>query len=1207
MSKNARPVPTAVVAAGVIAALVIVISVIIVVQMTKRAPDSAGAEQAGNGPAAPVTQPADHGTESARTTWTEADEDSPTTGPDLTPAEQETQPGTGYAISGHVVDTEGHGVANASVQAYLTASIAGHQDTAATRVTTDEAGASRLADLPRRDLFLTASDGDRRFYLPSLPVQGRQVRCFPIPYLAGRDCVTNVRLILRQTTAISGKVVDLYNEPVANAVVTARDIGASAETDNQGCFRLAGLISDWCWLHAEARGYLAGSLILTPAGSDNVVLRLQRGVTVEGCAVLAESGVPVAGARIRAVAKHGRSSDEVDTTTADAEGRFEITAHPEYPTTLTARWESYVSDPEQVVEVSEERGWDPVTIELVKGGSIVGVVRDKRTELAAAGVSLEVKSPTGERMVAESDVEGAFSLDGLVPGPHVVSLRRYQLFEPAMEEAELRVEVVPGEAPAELELWVTPRPSVAGTVVNAEGEPIFGAVVVPNEEDDTGRTRLGQPSVTAADGRFLVAQYRRERRIVALVACHPDYCHTVVELALVEDPDADHDVRIVLEKGGGSIAGCVTGDDGAPTQHVRVDLLALDAKRTDKGQPPEVASTFTDETGRYRLDTVAAGTYRITATVYAHQFGSDEITLEAEQQLIDVDVTIPPSGHIAGRVTNTDDEPVAGITVSAYQGTAMTQTDADGRYRFDHLAQGREYRIDVYVRGTGYKGSYAVSRTVTCSADDGDFVLVPADTCTVRGFVYRRVDGSPVPQFKVEVWTTVYYASGGSHPSTKRYDFLTTDGAFECAGLEPGDMSITVTAPGFAEFTSEPFELKSGEEATRTVYLDAGATVRGAVYRKSDGSPITKYQLRLLPQDAENARNWHRQDWLWLHWHGKTIESENGSFECHDVSPGTYTIMIIADGLPEHTTEPFEIQADGETVQDVYLGEGGIVRGMVVDESGRPVADAVVYTLVVVYVKVGGESLTCHHSSIPAAPKGPSATTNSAGEFELRGLTLGEVRIRVTHPEYIEAWVRNIKVTDEAPTEDVVVKLERGAVLYGWIKDLDGNPVQKGKLYIHGSQAHIINLDENGKYRSPPLPKGEYSLHPVYLNAILPRFAFDGENDKELNIDFTKAGSISGKVNLPSQPEHVDVRVRLQGLDELNGTRITDAAGDGSFEFKGVFEGRYELSLSASSAIDRDTAYTVTTRPKNIVVKIGPREDVEQDITVIYLKESEPR
>jgi hypothetical protein len=123
---------------------------------------------------------------------------------------------------------------------------------------------------------------------------------------------------------------------------------------------------------------------------------------------------------------------------------------------------------------------------------------------------------------------------------------------------------------------------------------------------------------------------------------------------------------------------------------------------------------------------------------------------------------------------------------------------------------------------------------------------------------------------------------------------------------------------------------------------------------------------------------------------------------------------------------------------------------------------------------------------------------------------------------------------------------------------------------------------------------------------MLPSITLDGEEEEvELNIDFTEAGTISGEVSLPPQPENVRIRLTLSGLDEISGTRDVELASDGTFEFKGVFKGRYQLTARAWAPGDRGIRLDMVMNPKEITLNVGPKQDVTRDIHVVEIKEPE--
>ena len=120
----------------------------------------------------------------------------------------------------------------------------------------------------------------------------------------------------------------------------------------------------------------------------------------------------------------------------------------------------------------------------------------------------------------------------------------------------------------------------------------------------------------------------------------------------------------------------------------------------------------TDAEGRYRVEVLAPGRYRVWTEDPLAEFGAAEAevvvngdeTTTADFGLYLVDG--PHLGTLSGRVTDEDTgAPLEGIHVLAYgedghQLTYFTTTDAEGRYRFERM------RGNYYVQAQDPQGRY---------------------------------------------------------------------------------------------------------------------------------------------------------------------------------------------------------------------------------------------------------------------------------------------------------------------------------------------------------------------------------------------------------------------------------------------------------------------------------------------------------------------
>ena len=106
----------------------------------------------------------------------------------------------------------------------------------------------------------------------------------------------------------------------------------------------------------------------------------------------------------------------------------------------------------------------------------------------------------------------------------------------------------------------------------------------------------------------------------------------------------------------------------------------------------------TDANGAFELDDVAIGQRQISALDEATQSSaSATVNLLNAGDSVNVQIVLPGQGSIAGRVFEADGQtPMAGISIVLLGGiNASTVTDANGGYRFDHLAVGA-YQVSAF-------------------------------------------------------------------------------------------------------------------------------------------------------------------------------------------------------------------------------------------------------------------------------------------------------------------------------------------------------------------------------------------------------------------------------------------------------------------------------------------------------------------------------
>jgi hypothetical protein len=337
------------------------------------------------------------------------------------------------------------------------------------------------------------------------------------------DRVGGLTLWLSPVVRYAGRVEDPAGQPVEGAEV--RVVGSAtgertllpstegAVSGPGGTFALSA--PDDATLEARHPGFAPGRATLDFAArsTGRVVVRLGAGGTREAPAPIAgrvlAGGAPVEGALVaaRLLLRGGPGSAEDPVSAqalSDAEGRFTLRDMGPGRHLLTAAREGFTQARAVVARAGEE-----ATIELTRGGTLAGVVRDAATGNPVAPFRVEARRggrgwrlPVGAATVV--DASGRFELRDLPPGPVTVTASAPGHLPSSGVEAT--VPEHPGVAEVELRLGRGGR--VTGRVTDrVTGQPLPGARIALEGDGGSPPSLLdaGAIAVAGADGAFLVA------------------------------------------------------------------------------------------------------------------------------------------------------------------------------------------------------------------------------------------------------------------------------------------------------------------------------------------------------------------------------------------------------------------------------------------------------------------------------------------------------------------------------------------------------------------------------------------------------------------------------------------------------------------------------------------------------------------------------
>ncbi len=291
---------------------------------------------------------------------------------------------------------------------------------------------------------------------------------------------------------LTGRVLDAEGAPVAGVVLGAQEASAASGAD--GSFSLVGLEPGNAWLAVEPpRGYVKPGFRSVRIGAADVIVRLERGVTLTG-SVLDPEGRPVRYGWVEATwgATPTGPAGEAEASLAD-NGRFTLRGLP-LQARLTLRAEAGDSETPDFGPGIREGvlpGQGDVVIHLPTGATVSGqVVEADGSPAEDATVWVRPGRAGSASVGVEADEQGCFTLRSLPPGKVQLSVEVEGLFG--------GTEVTTNAPATDLRIVLPRRVPIHGRIVGAGAGGNWWAwawrSTVPGER--TERMEVG------ADGRF---------------------------------------------------------------------------------------------------------------------------------------------------------------------------------------------------------------------------------------------------------------------------------------------------------------------------------------------------------------------------------------------------------------------------------------------------------------------------------------------------------------------------------------------------------------------------------------------------------------------------------------------------------------------------------------------------------------------------------
>ena len=495
-------------------------------------------------------------------------------------------------------------------------------------------------------------------------------------------------------------------------------------------------------------------------------------------------------------------------------------------------------------------------------------------------------------------------------------------------------------------------------------------------------------------------------------------------------PDDDPAGPLLLE-------GQVLGPDGQPAGGATV-LLA--------SRPPRTATTEAD--GSFSFDRLVPRAYRLTAhrgdaiagpLEHAPRAAGDPVVLRLVVGAV-IDVTV------VGAETG---EPIAGATVGISPDVASAATDADGRARLAGVPR----RYGVSVRATA-PGRAPASATVSTPDSPGAVVtahLALHAGASVSGVVVEA-GGEPIAGARV----TAFVAGDGRSGEVLDQPAVTdAAGRFRIPALAPGAYRFRARHRGHLDGTTT----RSVDAAITDLRLELarGARVSGRVVG-GRGAPAPWASVVLAPgMEGEQRGERHAQ---------RITADRNGAFVLEGVPPRIFSVMASGEDATSQSVEVDLARGDRDGLV-LALDVDGRIAGVVVDDAGRPVAEAVVAAM--------PDFMAGGTSDAQLLAGAPLTTTDGGGRFVFRGRPEGKYRLVAARTGNER---RNpLEVGVKASTGDLAVRLvvSQPGRLRGRVRFADGSAPEAFSVQV-GRRPPLAIASRKGEFVVPEVDPGRQAL-----------------------------------------------------------------------------------------------------------------------------------
>ena len=802
-------------------------------------------------------------------------------------------------------------------------------------------------------------------------------------------------------------------------------------------------------------------LELPPRGL--VLVELERGATIHGTVVDADTKKRVSGARVWAIA-----SDQE--TVSGADGSYELSRLAPGQARVAAErppLRSYGRTPDipSLGLKAGERLRHDLAVSLHP--ILSGVVRNGETKAPIPGARI---GSTVSDTEVRTDETGMYRMEGLKPRTSPLSTDGYSL-EASIEGYVTQWVNVPfaGTEDVTCNFDLEPGAEVEIRVVDGQGKPVEGAVIgmvvdfalrsTGLKTDAEGRLRLGGLSFANPQ-----QVYSEKEGYLRTELCSLRFRHDRTAEPLTLVLKRQEEKQLVF------FAGRITDIGGNPLEDMSVVCDFSD--KTNTGQSRR---SLSDKNGFYvlglenpgRVDSLTAG-----GKGWAAQ-KKERLVPGINGGFTEVNFVLEPGHWIAGVVVDRAGNPVSGqpiqvdgldslghqILLPGESGGATT--DELGRFRAEGVPAGKVF-LWIMRRGmSNCNAAYEVDR-------EHRIVLKPEGT--ISGRVVYAESGKPVPEFTVDVANQRQAA--GNMATTPR-KFSSADGRFVVGKIvSDEEYQIKIITPDrpvavFKDIVASPLD----EGKVVPFEITKGTPLRGVVVDGTTGLPVANALVVYAFRVSKDRFNWSdldRSRTTALRDAQRAVTGLDATFQFNE-GDEKGTVFVRASGYLNLMIKPAERPAAlPEQPMRIALRKGGSISGTY-SRGGVPQANT--RTLLT-------------SKELPDQFFGWSMT-DGEGRFRWDGLAAAEYRVTAMREDQVQVG----KTVRLGEAEHKVIEFGSDLGLFslsGTIRDAAGTPLTGAVIatpkfewdycYFFSPSSFQNIAREKGNYRFEGLRPGLYEL-----------------------------------------------------------------------------------------------------------------------------------